>query len=129
MTAPVPADVLSRLKAVLGPRGWSQDAERLAPKLVEWRDRWSGTTPLLLLPRTTAEVAALGTNQVAVLSSAQVNALTIAESAALTSSEAPAFSDQNIADVLAYLRTLGEAKGQKAMAQNATSGTPAGGKP
>jgi len=43
--------------------------------------------------------------------------------------EAPAFSDRNIADVLAYLRTLGEPKGQKAMAQNAISGTPAGGKP
>jgi cytochrome c oxidase cbb3-type subunit 3 len=43
--------------------------------------------------------------------------------------DAPVFSDQDIADVLAYLRTLGEAKGQKAMAQNATSGTPSGGKP
>ncbi len=43
--------------------------------------------------------------------------------------ESPAFGDQDIADVLAYLRTLGEPKGQKAIAQNATSGTPAGGKP
>ena len=60
MTAPVPADVISRLKAVLGPGGWSDDPARLAPKLVEWRDRWSGTTPLLALPRTTAEVAAVG---------------------------------------------------------------------
>src|SRR4051812_33703637 len=59
MIAPVPADVLSRLKAVLGEGGWSQDSERLAPKLVEWRDRWSGTTPLLALPRSTAEVAAV----------------------------------------------------------------------
>ena len=59
MTAPVPADVLSRLKSVLGPDGWSQDPDRLAPKLVEWRDRWAGTTPLLLLPRTTAEVSAI----------------------------------------------------------------------
>ncbi len=59
MNAPVAADVLSRLKAVLGPGGWSQDPERLAPKLVEWRDRWAGTTPILLLPRTTEEVAAI----------------------------------------------------------------------
>jgi FAD/FMN-containing dehydrogenase len=59
MTVPVPADVLSRLKAVLGDGGWSQDPERLAPKLVEWRDRWSGTTPLLVLPKSTAEVAAV----------------------------------------------------------------------
>jgi FAD/FMN-containing dehydrogenase len=59
MTAPVPADVLSRLKAVLGEGGWSQDPERLAPKLLEWRDRWVGTTPFLALPRTTADVAAV----------------------------------------------------------------------
>ncbi len=59
MTAPVPADILSRLKAVMGEGGWSVDPQRLAPKLVEWRDRWSGTTPLLVLPRTTAEVAAV----------------------------------------------------------------------
>jgi FAD/FMN-containing dehydrogenase len=59
MTAPVPADVLSRLKAVLGPDGWSQDPDRLAPKLVEWRDRWFGSTPLLLLPRSVEEVSAV----------------------------------------------------------------------
>jgi len=59
MTLAVPADVISRLKAVLGEGGWSQDPDRLAPKLVEWRDRWSGTTPLLVLPRTTEEVAAV----------------------------------------------------------------------
>jgi mono/diheme cytochrome c family protein len=43
--------------------------------------------------------------------------------------DAPAFSDQDIADVLAYLRTLGEPKDRKAMAQNAILGTPPGGKP
>jgi len=59
MTAPVPADVISRLKAVLGEDGWSEDAQRIAPKLVEWRDRWVGQTPFLALPRTTAEVAAV----------------------------------------------------------------------
>ncbi len=59
MTAPVPADVISRLKAVLGDGGWSQDPDRVGPKLVEWRGRWTGQTPLLALPRTTAEVAAV----------------------------------------------------------------------
>src|SRR5580693_5506700 len=58
MTIPVPADVISRLKAVLGEGGWSQNPDRLAPKLLEWRDRWSGSTPLLVLPSSTAEVAA-----------------------------------------------------------------------
>ncbi|HKP78923.1 MAG TPA: FAD-binding oxidoreductase [Phenylobacterium sp.] len=59
MTAPVPADVISRLKAVLGPGGWSEDPERIAPKLVEWRDRWVGQTPFLALPKTTEQVAAV----------------------------------------------------------------------
>ncbi len=59
MTITVPADVLSRLKSVLGPDGWSQDPDRLAPKLLEWRDRWTGTTPLLVLPNATAQVAAV----------------------------------------------------------------------
>lgn len=59
MTAPVPADVISRLKAVLGPSGWSEDPGRIAPKLVEWRDRWVGQTAFLALPKTTAEVAAV----------------------------------------------------------------------
>jgi FAD/FMN-containing dehydrogenase len=59
MTRPVAADVISRLKAVLGQDGWSQDPDRLGPKLVEWRDRWSGTTPLLVLPRSTEEVSAI----------------------------------------------------------------------
>ena len=59
MTLSVPADVLSRLKAVLGEGGWSQDPERLAPKLVEWRDRWQGHTPFLALPNSTQHVAAI----------------------------------------------------------------------
>ncbi|MET0272108.1 MAG: FAD-binding oxidoreductase [Phenylobacterium sp.] len=59
MTALVPADVLSRLKAVLGEGGWSQDPARLAPKLLEWRDRWTGETPFLALPKTTADVSAV----------------------------------------------------------------------
>jgi FAD/FMN-containing dehydrogenase len=59
MTISVPADVLSRLKAVLGEGGWSQDPERLAPKLLEWRDRWTGTTPFLALPGSPEDVAAV----------------------------------------------------------------------
>jgi FAD/FMN-containing dehydrogenase len=59
MTAPVPADVISRLKAVLGEGGWSEERERIAPKLLEWRDRWVGQTPFLALPKTTEQVAAV----------------------------------------------------------------------
>ncbi len=53
----LPAGFLDQLKAVLGKDSWSDDPERLAPHLVEWRDRWSGATPLMVLPRTPEEVA------------------------------------------------------------------------
>lgn len=52
-------EVLDRLKTALGPEDWSQDPERIAPKLVEWRGRWTGETPLLALPRSTEQVAAV----------------------------------------------------------------------
>ena len=50
-------DVLDRLKTVAGDGGWSDDPARLAPKLEEWRGRWRGTTPILLLPRSVEEVS------------------------------------------------------------------------
>ena len=59
MTAPPAPETLDRLKAALGPDGWSDDPRRLAPKLVEWRGAWRGTTPLLLLPGSVEEVAAV----------------------------------------------------------------------
>jgi FAD/FMN-containing dehydrogenase len=59
MIAPIAPDILDRLKSVVGDEGWSTDPARLAPKLVEWRDRWSGTTPLLLLPKTVQAAAAI----------------------------------------------------------------------
>src|SRR5271155_2713224 len=59
MSATVPEDVLTRLRGILGPGGWSDDPDRLAPKLVEWRDRWHGSTPLLALPANTGQVAAV----------------------------------------------------------------------
>lgn len=57
MIAPSPA-VLDRLRAAMGPGGWSDDPDRLRPKLTEWRDRWVGETPLLLLPDSVEQVAA-----------------------------------------------------------------------
>jgi FAD/FMN-containing dehydrogenase len=48
---------IAALKALVGQDGWSDDPARLAPKLEEWRGRWRGVTPLLLLPRSTEEVS------------------------------------------------------------------------
>lgn len=50
-------DALEELKAALGPGGWTEDPQEIAPWLTEWRDRWHGHTPLMLTPRSTEEVA------------------------------------------------------------------------
>jgi FAD/FMN-containing dehydrogenase len=58
-TGPVPADVISRLKAVVGRDGYLDDPADIAPYCQGWRDDWKGNVPLLLRPSSTAEVAAL----------------------------------------------------------------------
>ena len=50
--------LLDRLKAALGPKGWSDDAAEIAPHASDWRGRYQGTTPLLLKPANTQDVAA-----------------------------------------------------------------------
>jgi len=59
MIRPPSDDLVYRLKALVGPSGWTDDPEVLAPRLVEWRDRWSGATPLMLSPASTEETAAI----------------------------------------------------------------------
>ncbi len=56
MALPSPA-VLDELKAALGPKGWTQDADVIAPRLTEWRGAWSGETPIMLTPGSTEDVA------------------------------------------------------------------------
>ena len=55
--APVSENVIAAIKAVVGDAGWSQDESRVDPKLTEWRGKWKGHTPLLVLPKTTEEVS------------------------------------------------------------------------
>lgn len=56
---PVTADVVERLKAVVGPPGVIEDAADIAPYCRSWRDDWQGDVPVVLRPKSTAEVAAL----------------------------------------------------------------------
>jgi FAD/FMN-containing dehydrogenase len=53
------SSVAQRLKAAAGEKGWSEDAKDIAPFVKEFRARWQGTTPLLLMPDTTASVSAI----------------------------------------------------------------------
>lgn len=49
---------LDALKAAVGPDGWTDDADRIAPHLTEWRGAWRGQTPLMLTPGSTDAAAA-----------------------------------------------------------------------
>ena len=53
------AEALSRIKAAVGPRGWTADPHEIAPCLVEPRGLYHGRTRLLVRPASTAEVAAV----------------------------------------------------------------------
>jgi len=59
MPRPATPETLARLKAIVGPAGFSVDPDELAPHLTEWRNRFSGKTPLLIKPANTQEVAAV----------------------------------------------------------------------
>ncbi|MFN4092003.1 MAG: FAD-binding oxidoreductase [Brevundimonas sp.] len=58
MANPSP-EALAELKIAAGAGGWTDDPAEIAPWLTEWRNRWSGHTPLMLMPRTTADVVRL----------------------------------------------------------------------
>jgi D-lactate dehydrogenase (cytochrome) len=52
-------NILARLKAITGAGGWVSEPNDLAPYLSEPRGRFHGQTPLLLLPASTDQVAAI----------------------------------------------------------------------
>jgi FAD/FMN-containing dehydrogenase len=56
---PIDSSVLDRLKAVVGPDGYIEERQELEGYVTSWRDDWVGAVPLLLRPKTTAEVAEL----------------------------------------------------------------------
>ena len=59
MTMPIPEVVLAALSNAAGAGNATRDADVLAPLLRDWRGHYHGATPLLLRPRTTAQVAAI----------------------------------------------------------------------
>ncbi|HEX6958556.1 MAG TPA: FAD-binding oxidoreductase [Ferrovibrio sp.] len=52
-------DLLDRFRSIVGPKGWSSEPEVLALHSREMRDLYAGTSPLLLKPASTEEVAAI----------------------------------------------------------------------
>lgn len=51
--------LLERLKEIVGAGGWTTDPAVLAPHLEEWRRSVYGKTPIMVMPKSTAEVAAV----------------------------------------------------------------------
>jgi FAD/FMN-containing dehydrogenase len=49
--------LLERIKAIVGPSGWTSDPVELEPHLTEWRGVYRGKTPLMVAPQSTAELA------------------------------------------------------------------------
>ncbi len=62
MIAPAPdaptAAALAALKAAAG-TDWTEDPDLIAPRLVDWRGRFQGATPLMLMPRDAEQLAAI----------------------------------------------------------------------
>jgi FAD/FMN-containing dehydrogenase len=52
-------DILARLKEAVGSGGFTENPQEIAPHLVEWRSKFQGHTPVMLKPKTTAEVSRL----------------------------------------------------------------------
>ncbi len=50
---------LEQLHAIAGPKGATQDDALIAPHLREWRDKFNGQTPLMLMPQDTKTAAEL----------------------------------------------------------------------
>ena len=55
----IPEAALLALCAAAGAGNWNRDTATLAPQLTDWRGQYHGASPLLLLPRNTAQVAAI----------------------------------------------------------------------
>ncbi len=51
------AEIIDRLKALVGPAGYLIDPAEIAPHLVEWRGLWHGRTELVIRPNSTEQLA------------------------------------------------------------------------
>lgn len=51
--------LIAKIKDIVGENGFTQDQELIGPQLTEWRDKYFGNTPLMVMPKNTAEVQAI----------------------------------------------------------------------
>ena len=51
--------VLARIKAAVGPKGYTTDSAEIAPLCESWRDNWRGWVPMVVKPASVDDVAAV----------------------------------------------------------------------
>lgn len=57
MTQPPTPQLLAQLQSLLGPKGFTTDADLLSPWLTDWRGKYHGTAAAMLSPASTEETA------------------------------------------------------------------------
>ncbi|MBO9574973.1 MAG: FAD-binding oxidoreductase [Sphingobium sp.] len=55
----ISAAALDAFRAIAGPQGLIEDQDLIAPWLSDWRDKYHGRAPAMLMPRSTEQVAAM----------------------------------------------------------------------
>lgn len=55
----LPAKLAEELRTILGDKGWTDDPAMLEPQLRDWVGYAHGTTPIMVMPKDTAEVASV----------------------------------------------------------------------
>lgn len=55
----LPQTLADELRSLLGENGWTDDPLRLEPQLQDWVGYANGSTPIMVMPKNTAEVAAV----------------------------------------------------------------------
>ena len=55
----VPTKLIDELRSLLGDKGWTDDPMTLEPQLRDWVGYATGATPIMVMPKDTAEVAAV----------------------------------------------------------------------
>lgn len=51
--------LIETLKAIVGPKGWTSDAQDMAPRLIDWRKAVKGRSPIIVSPANVGEVSAI----------------------------------------------------------------------